>query len=153
MALAAADVALFPEAGGSPDDPMQRRPVALLPVPYRLWARLRLPAVEGWRASWDPAVGDTPKGADGQAWDLAWDWPAPPPAVDMTKRYDSIRLPFLRRVLSAAGWPAGVLEPLLAAAASHRRRGWAGGGGAAHVAVFSGLAAIAAFQAAQHLLG
>ena len=52
LALAAADVVLLSKAGGSPDDPMQRRPVTLLPVPYRLWARLRLPTVEGWRASW-----------------------------------------------------------------------------------------------------
>ena len=42
-------------------------------------------------------------------------------AVDMAKRYDSICLPFLRRVLSAAGWPVGVLEPLLAAYAFRRR--------------------------------
>ena len=42
-------------------------------------------------------------------------------AVDVAKCYDSIRLPFLRRVLSAAGWPAGVLEPLLAAYAFRRR--------------------------------
>ena len=98
---------------------MQRRPITLLPVPYRLWARLRLPYVEVWRAAWDPAVHDAAKGADGQAWDLAWDLACAAPAgqevaglaVDMAKCYDSVRHPMLRRVLSAAGWPPGILGP------------------------------------------
>ena len=63
----------YPSPAAAPTTPLQRRPATLLPVPYRLWARLQLPAVEGWRASWDPAVVDAPKGADGQAWGLAWD--------------------------------------------------------------------------------
>ena len=128
-ALATADVVLLPKPGGDPDNPLQRRPITLLPIPYRLWARLRLPAVEGWRALWDPAVEDAPKGADGQAWDLAWDLACAAPAhqevagmaVDMAKCYDTVRLPLLRRVLTAAGWPAAILGPLLAAYSFRRR--------------------------------
>ena len=128
-ALAAADVVLLPKPGGDPDNPMQRRPITLLPVPYRLWARLRLPAVETWRAAWDPAVQDAAKGADGQAWGLAWDLACAAPAgqevaglaVDMAKCYDTVRHPMLRRMLSAAGWPQAILEPLLGAYSFRRR--------------------------------
>ena len=42
-------------------------------------------------------------------------------AVDMAKCYDSIRLPLLRRMLTAAGWPSGLSGPLLAAYAFRRR--------------------------------
>ena len=59
--LGAADVVLLPKAGGSVDEPMQRRPITLLPVLYRLWARLRLPLVEAWRAQWDQASADSPQ--------------------------------------------------------------------------------------------
>ena len=41
--------------------------------------------------------------------------------ADMAKCYDSARLPLLRRVLTAAGWPAAVLEPLLSAYSFQRR--------------------------------
>ena len=60
--LAAADVVLLPKPGGPPDQALQRRPITLLPVIYRLWARLRLPAVKLWRSQWDPAAGDAPNG-------------------------------------------------------------------------------------------
>ena len=70
-----------------------------------------------------PALADAPKGADGQAWDLAWDLAVAPAtgavvagvATDLSKCYDGVRLPLLRRLLAAAGWPAGLVEPLLAA--------------------------------------
>ena len=42
-------------------------------------------------------------------------------AVDMAKCYDSVRIPLLRRMLCAAGWPAAVLEPLVAAYSFRRR--------------------------------
>ena len=72
-ALTAGEVVLLPKDGGDAQDPLQRRPIILLPVIYRLWAWPRQSVIERWRASWDPAVRDAPKGADGQAWDLAWD--------------------------------------------------------------------------------
>ena len=127
--LWAAEVVLLPKPGGDPDQPLQRRPITLLPVIYRLWARLRLHQVDEWRAGWDPAVASLPKGPEGQAWDLAWELAVAPAwghtvsgaAVDLTKCYDSVRHPLLRRALAAAGWPAGILEPLLAAYSAPRR--------------------------------
>ena len=64
---------LLPKPGGAVENPLDRRPITLLPAMYRLWARLRLPDVECWRAVWDPAVREAAKGAEGQAWQLAWD--------------------------------------------------------------------------------
>ena len=127
--LAAADVVLLPKPGGPPDQALQRRPITLLPVIYRLWARLRLSAVDHWRAQWDPAAGDAPKGPDGQAWDLSWDLACAEAggqvvagvAIDMTKCYDSVRLPMLRRMLATAGWPSCIHGPLLAAYGARRR--------------------------------
>ena len=109
--------------------PCSSAPVTLLPVIYRLWARLRLRRVEAWRAAWDPALADAPKGADGQAWGLAWDLAVAPAtgavvagiATDLSKCYDGVRLPLLRRLLAAAGWPAGLVAPLLAAYSAPRR--------------------------------
>ena len=40
--LRAAEVVLLAKPGGDPDEALQRRPITLLPVVYRLWARLRL---------------------------------------------------------------------------------------------------------------
>ena len=121
--LQAAEVVLLPKPGGDPNLPLHKRPITLLPVIYRLWARLRLRQVDAWRASWDPAVTALPKGPEGQAWDLAWELAVAPAcgqtvcgaAVDFSKCYDSVRLPLLRRVLAAAGWPTGILGPLMAA--------------------------------------
>ena len=120
---------LLPKPGGTLDEPLQRRPITLLPVIYRLWARIRLRAIEAWRASWDPALVDAPRGPDGQAWALAWDIACAEPsaqavggvAVDLTKCYDSVSHPFLRRMLAAAGWPQGISGPLLNAYAAPRR--------------------------------
>ena len=72
-AFSFAEVVLIPKPGADPDLPLQLRPITLLPVVYRLWARLRLSLVDSWRSSWDPAWRGLPKGADGLAWDLAWD--------------------------------------------------------------------------------
>ena len=132
LGLWAAEVVRLPKPGGDPDQPLQKRPITLLPVIYRLWARLRLRQVDAWRAAWDPAVASLTKGPEGQAWGLAWEFSelAVVPAsghtvcgvtVDLTKCYDSVRLPLLRRALAAAGWPAGVVGPLLSAYSAPRR--------------------------------
>ena len=118
-----AEVVLIPKPGGDPDMPLQLRPITLLPVIYRLWARIRLRAVDAWRSAWDPAVASACKGPDGQAWDLAWALAVAPVhgqavsgvAVDLSKCYDSVRLPLLRRILAAAGWPQAIAGPMLAA--------------------------------------
>ena len=62
LGLAAADVVLLPKPGACADEVLQRRPVTLLPVIYRLRARLRLHAVDAWRAQWGPAVEGAPQG-------------------------------------------------------------------------------------------
>ena len=95
--LRAADVVLLPKPGGSIDEPLQRRPITLLPLVHRLWARLRLPVVDAWRSGWGLVVAEAPGGPDGQAWGLAWDLACSEAlgqdlcgmAVDMTKCYDS----------------------------------------------------------------
>ena len=129
LGLWAAEVVRLPKPGGDPDQPLQKRPIALLPVIYRLWARLRLRQVDAWRAAWDPAVASLTKGPEGQAWGLAWELAVAPASghticgvtVDLTKCYDSVRLPLLRRALAAAGWPAGVVGPFLSAYSAPRR--------------------------------
>ena len=128
-ALTVAEVVLIPKPGGDPDSPLQLRPTTLLPVIYRLRARIRLRAVDSWRAAWDPAVAFACKGPEGQAWDLAWALAVAPVqgqavsgvAVDLSKCYDSVRLPLLRRVLAAAGWPQAIAGPMLAAYGAPRR--------------------------------
>jgi hypothetical protein len=46
---------------------MDRRPLNMLSVVYRLWARLRRAEVAEWRAAWDPAMAAARLGAAGQA--------------------------------------------------------------------------------------
>ena len=127
--LAGAEVVLLPKPGGEPGDPLQRRPIALLPVLYRTWARLRGATVAAWSRAWDPAAAAASLGADGQAWELTWTvaWAAATGrhvaglAVDFRKCYDGVRLPLLERALATAGWPPGLCRPLLAAYAAPRR--------------------------------
>ena len=122
--LARAEVVLLPKGDGDVVvAPLQRRPITLLPVVYRLWARLRQGAVAAWRRQWDPACGLARLGAEGQAWQLAWDADvarargeaAAGLAVDFSKCYDGVRLPLLRRALAASAWPVALVGPLLAA--------------------------------------
>jgi len=70
--LASAEVVLLPKPGGDSGDPLSRRPITLLPVLYRAWARLRRRSVDDWRPQWDPAIAAAGLGADGQAWELGW---------------------------------------------------------------------------------
>ena len=122
-------VCMLPKPGTDQSDPANRRPITLLPVVYRVWARLRLRAVDAWRASWDTAVADAPKGADGQAWDLSCDLGLASGSgeavggvsTDFQKFYDTVRLPLVGRVLRAARWPEPLLGPLLRAYAFPRR--------------------------------
>ena len=103
IGLRCAETVLLPKAGGDAGGPMQRRPITLLPLVYRLWAKLRVRDMEACRALWDPAVTCARFGAEGQAWELAWhamlagraDGIAGV-AVDFRKCYDHIRLDQLR---------------------------------------------------------
>ena len=127
--LQGAEVVLPPKPGGDPGDPLNRRPLNMLSVVYRLWARLRRLEVATWRKSWDPAVGAARLGASGQAWELAWAHAVARAkgaelgglAVDFRKAYDTVRLGLVRRALLAAGWPAAVWGPVVAGYAAPRR--------------------------------
>ena len=63
---------MLAKPGGDPADPVHRRPLNMLSVVYRLWARLRRAEAAEWRAAWDPAVVAARLGAAGRAWELAW---------------------------------------------------------------------------------
>jgi hypothetical protein len=77
---------------------MDRRPLNMLSVVYRLWARIRRAEVAAWRASWGPGVAAARLGAAGQAWELAWAFAVAAAngddfgglAVDFRKAYDSV---------------------------------------------------------------
>jgi endonuclease/exonuclease/phosphatase family metal-dependent hydrolase len=63
---------LLPKGGASNSgDPLDRRPVWLLPMLYRVWAAGRARLFARWRASW--ADGDGCLGAEELAWELALD--------------------------------------------------------------------------------
>ena len=120
--IARAEVVLLPKgAADIVEDPLQRRPITLLPILYRLWARLRQADVARWRRSWDPAMALARLGAEGQAWLFAWEAGmartrgecAAGIAVDFSKCNDTVRLPLLARVLRSAAWPPGLSGPLL----------------------------------------
>ena len=127
--LQGAEVVLPPKPGGDPGDPLNRRPLNVLSVVYRVWARLRHREVATWRKGWDPAVGAARLGASGQAWELAWAHAVARAkgdefgglAVDFRKAYDSVRLGLVRRALLAAGWPAALWGPVVAAYEAPRR--------------------------------
>ena len=51
LGLWAAEAVRLPKPGGDPDQPLQKRPITLLPVIYRLWARLRLRQVDALRST------------------------------------------------------------------------------------------------------
>eukprot|EP00974_Lingulodinium_polyedra_P104148 10079799-Lingulodinium_polyedra.AAC.1 len=57
-----------PSQGGDEADPMQRRPIWLLPIVYRAWAAGRARDFPDWIASWD---GGAVRGAEELAWELA----------------------------------------------------------------------------------
>ena len=111
---------LLPKADGDADV-MNRRPINLLSMIFRVWARVRGRLVQEWRASWDPAVAVARLGADGQAWELAWAAGVAMAggagfggaAVDFRKAYDGVRLGLMDRVLTAAGISPRVLRPLM----------------------------------------
>ena len=127
--LGGAEVVLLPKGDGDPGDALNRRPINLLSMVYRIWARLRGDLVGGRRKGWDPALQAARLGADGQAWELSWAAGMAlaegrafgGAAVDFKKAYDGVRLPLLGRALQAAGWDPKIAGPLLAAYQGARR--------------------------------
>jgi hypothetical protein len=66
------EVVSLAKPGGDPADPLGKRPIVLMSVLRRAWARYRRRDFDGWRAQWDPAVAAAWLGADGQAWEFGW---------------------------------------------------------------------------------
>ena len=116
-----AEVVLAPKPDGDPAEPLDRRPLNLLSVIYRPWAKIRGRDVAAWRRQWDPAMAAARLGADGQAWELAWAQAVARAegrgfgglAVDFRKAYDSVRLALAGRMLAAAGWPLAISGPVM----------------------------------------
>lgn len=125
-------VCLLPKGGISPsiEDPLQARPVVLLAVLYRVWAKARAP----WLAEWIRLAGVQPvEEAGGACEDLAVDlafafeearavggtaWAV---ATDLSKAYDRIPLEVLSDGLRDMGLPVGLWKPLWSMASSERQ--------------------------------
>ena len=108
---------LLPKGGTA--DPLDRRPIWLMPMLYRVWAARRSRDWKRWRHSW---YGDTQDvGAEEAAWhtaryiedesaagkevgSIAFDW---------KKAYDGICLGLLAEACTRAGVPTWALSPLL----------------------------------------
>ena len=124
-ALCCPEGLLLPKAGDG--SPMDRRPIWLLPMLYRVWAAGRAQLFARWRLSW--LEGDGGHGAEELAWELALELEAAEAsaetiggsALDWRKAFDHISLELLRPMLCRAGVPAWILEPMLAAYSAPRR--------------------------------
>lgn len=117
---------LLPKPGGG-GGAMDRRPIWLLPLLYRLWAAGRAQLVARWRLSW--AGADVSLGAEELAWELALELEAAEAldervagmAVDWSKAYDHVDLEAARGMLTRAGLPAWLLGPSFSAYEAQRR--------------------------------
>ena len=116
---------LLPKPGDG--GPLDRRPIWLLPMLYRVWAAGRAQLFARWRSSWGD--GDGSDGAEELAWDLALELEAAEAneeticgsALDWRKAFDHVSLGLLRKMLTRAGVPNWIREPMLAAYSSPRR--------------------------------
>ena len=114
-------------AATDPGDPMQRRPIWLLPMLYRVWAAGRAQAFAAWRASWPG--GDGGLGAEQLAWELALELEAAEAAGEAVcgaalhwrKAFDNVPLGHVEPVLARAGVPERLRGPIVAAYTAPRR--------------------------------
>ena len=108
-------------------DPMDRRPVWLLPMLYRVWAAGRASVFARWRTSWPD--GDVGRGAEELAWELALELEAAEAngesicgaALDWRKAFDNIPLCSLSSLLARAGLPEWLRLPIVEAYTAPRR--------------------------------
>eukprot|EP00974_Lingulodinium_polyedra_P027090 2613719-Lingulodinium_polyedra.AAC.1 len=89
---------------------MQRRPIWLLPMAYRVWAAGRARDMAGWIAAWG---GGALRGAEDLAWQLAVELEAAEAAgrfiagaaLDWRKAFDHVPLAAVAAGLQRAGVP------------------------------------------------
>eukprot|EP00974_Lingulodinium_polyedra_P075583 7323803-Lingulodinium_polyedra.AAC.1 len=95
---------------------MQRRPIWLLPMVYRVWAAGRARNMADWIRSWG---GGAVRGAEELAWELsveleateaAGEWIAGA-ALDWRKAFDRIPLPAVSAAMARAGVPDWIAGP------------------------------------------
>ena len=106
---------------------MDRRPIWLLPILYRVWAAGRAQLIARWRASW--AGEEVGYGAEELAWNLAMELEAAEAleegiaggALDWHKAYDHVDLVSARAILTRAGVPPWLLRPAFSAYTARRR--------------------------------
>ena len=125
-------VCLLPKGGVGPSiaDPLQARPVVLLAVLYRVWAKARAPWLEKWiRAAGVQPVEENGAACEDLAIDLAFAFEeakalgqtAWAVATDLSKAYDRIPLQVLKDGLRDMGLPEGLWRPLCAMAEAPRQ--------------------------------
>jgi hypothetical protein len=114
-------VAMLPKGGSQ--DPDDRRPIVLLSVIYRVWAKARGPLFQRFLKS----CGILPTGTAPSAADLAYDTACRIAlhrtggtqthglALDWSKCYDHLVLRLLQDVATAAGIPPAIAKPMLSA--------------------------------------
>ena len=108
---------LLPKGGS--DEPLDRRPIWLMPMIYRIWATRRARDWAYWRICWE-REGDF-QGADALAWDVALASEAASSqgltfgivALDWKKGYDGVSLEILANTLAKAQIPEWALNPLM----------------------------------------
>lgn len=117
---------LLPKPGGG-GDALDRRPIWLLPILYRVWAAGRAQLLARWRLSW--AGAEVGYGAEELAWELALELEAAEAleegiagtALDWRKAYDHVGLASAQALLTRAGVPAWLLQPAFSAYSARRR--------------------------------
>ena len=124
--LAEPEGLLLPKPGGE-GGPLDRRPIWLLPILYRLWAAGRARLFARWCLSW--AGEEVRRGAEELAWELALELEAAEAlgealagaALDWRKAYDHIHLLSLPGLLARAGVPHWIVGPAMCAYKADRR--------------------------------
>jgi hypothetical protein len=131
-ALRGGVICLLPKGGAqvTTKDPLEARPVVLLPLLYRLWAYKRGPEMGAWLKK--HGVEGLPEGAwSAEAYGsmltaeleraLVLDEPLLAVCIDLSKAYDTVRLDLLEHLYSNSGLPTEVWRPMLDMAKAPRR--------------------------------
>ena len=120
-------VAMLPKKGtAAPDD---RRPIVLLAIFYRWWAKVRAGEFQSWLIAQNILARGTAASAETLAADLALaiqearanDCHVEGLALDWSKCYDHMPLELVERVLTAAGFARSFIGPLMAMYRAPRR--------------------------------